>query len=281
MKKTLALISSGGGMTCSYSAGVIFALAEKYKLKEPDIAIGSSGSAGTLAYFVAGQYQSIKNIWTNLLNTKKVLNIIRFWKIFNIDYIIDDIFKIEEPLKTSNIYKSKTNLLIPFTNADSGKVEYFSNRETGDIFEALRATKAMPLVYGKLVKINNSHYCDTYLSSNVSLNLVKAKGLGAEKFLVIESSKRNPLIEKGLSLWTHTRNKQFRDEYKNELLHLPKMTYDQNIFVLKPESELKISTLDNKSMLLKETFELGYNETINNKLLKKFLEDFNKPLLSL
>ena len=98
MNGKLALILSGGGMTCAYSAGATVGLVDKYNFKNPDIAIGSSGGAGTLAYYVAGQYDAIRNIWTNLLATRKFINSLRFWKIIDIDYVIDVVFTKQEPL---------------------------------------------------------------------------------------------------------------------------------------------------------------------------------------
>jgi predicted patatin/cPLA2 family phospholipase len=56
MKKKKALIVSGGGMECSYSAGAVYKLVKKGFLKDLDIIIGGSGCVGTLSYLCAGQY---------------------------------------------------------------------------------------------------------------------------------------------------------------------------------------------------------------------------------
>ena len=112
IKSKIALITSEGGMSCSYSVGAIFGLMEKFNLIKPDIVIGSSGSTGTLAYYVAGQYNSIKNIWENLLSTDEFISFSRFKKIIDIDYLIDNIFKKQDKLDTDAIYQSKINFLI-------------------------------------------------------------------------------------------------------------------------------------------------------------------------
>jgi predicted patatin/cPLA2 family phospholipase len=62
MPNKLAIIMSGGGMSCSYGAGVTTALIEKFNIINPDIVIARSGSAGTGSYFISKQYDSIKNI---------------------------------------------------------------------------------------------------------------------------------------------------------------------------------------------------------------------------
>ena len=106
MKNKTAIIMSGGGMTCSYGAGSILALAEKYNLEKPDIVIAGSGNAGTLAYFVAQQYDSIFNIWSNLLATKKFIDLGRILKIIDIDYLIDEVFKKQAPIDEERVYSS-------------------------------------------------------------------------------------------------------------------------------------------------------------------------------
>lgn len=152
----IAIVTSEGGMSCSYSVGVILGLIDKYKLTDPDIIIGASGSSGILAYFVAKQYEAGRNIWENLLSTKKFISFSRWGKIMDIDYVIDEIFKKQEPLDIDAIKKSKIKLLIATTNLTTGDTEYFSNKD--DIFEALRASKAIVFFYGKKVQIGEYIY---------------------------------------------------------------------------------------------------------------------------
>src|SRR3990167_2695216 len=75
--KKIAIVASEGGMSCAYSVGAILALVEKFDLVNPYLVIGSSGSTGTFAYYVAGQYKSIRNIWENLLPSKKFISWLR------------------------------------------------------------------------------------------------------------------------------------------------------------------------------------------------------------
>ena len=77
----IAIVTSEGGMSCAYSVGVILGLIDKYKLTDPDIVIGASGSSGFLAYLVTKQYKEGQNIWANLLSTKKFISFSRWNKI--------------------------------------------------------------------------------------------------------------------------------------------------------------------------------------------------------
>ena len=164
MKEKIAIIVSGGGMACSYNAGVLIGLINKYRTFKPDIVIGGSGGAGISAYYISRQKKSLKNIWLNLLSDRKFINPFRFWKIINVDYLIDEIFKKQDPLDLDKVCFSKIKYFIATTNNKTGKVKYFSNKKKSNILEALRASMAIPIVYGKTVEIDGDRYCDSVLS---------------------------------------------------------------------------------------------------------------------
>lgn len=277
MKSKLAIVMSGGGVSCSYSVGVLLALAEKYKLKKPDILIAASGSAGTASYYAASQYSSMLNIWSNLLSTKNFINKLRFWKIIDINYLIDEVFKKQDKLNAKNILKSKINFLIAATNHNSGLVEYFSPKEH-DIFEIMRASKALPLAFGKSVKINNETYCDTFNSSCVELNILKAVELGANKVIAIDNSNSEGLSDYAFQLWLALKNKKFRSSYfeysrKRKEFRVPESA---GIIFLMPKNKLKITRLNNHKNLIDETIKQGYDETISNNDLRLFFGSLNR-----
>ena len=272
MKDKIAIITSGGCMACIYSAGAILALAEKYNLKEPSIVIGNSGSSGTLAYYAAGQHESIRNIWSNLLSTKKFINKLRLWKVIDIDYLIDVIFRKMDKLDMEKVYSSKTNLMIAATNYETGKVEYFSNKNKDNILEALKASKAIPLVYNKKVSINGKSYFDGAISASVEVNAMKAIEMGAEKLVIIDNEAPNPLSKILFLLWFSSKKRNFRKNYlefigKKRNFRIPKGV--KAIF-LRPK-KLKIKPLDNAPEILARAIKQGYDETANNKRLKAFL----------
>jgi predicted patatin/cPLA2 family phospholipase len=274
MKQKTAIIMSGGGMTCSYGAGSLLALAEKYKLKNPDIVIAGSGNAGTLAYFVAEQYDSIYNIWTNLLATRKFINPLRLLKIVDIDYLIDEVVKRQAPINEKRIYTSKIIHLIPATNVATGQVTYFSNQRKYNVFEAMRASKAMPVLYNKSVRIKNKEYCDSYISTSTKLNTLKAIKLGATKIIIIDNATSHLINHILFGIWFNLRSKKFKKNYQKNLRKIEKISFAKNIqiFYLKPERKIKISLLNNRHRALTQSLQQGFNETCENLALKKFLK---------
>lgn len=277
MNKKLAIIMSGGGLRASYNVGVILALAKEYNVTEPSILICGSGSAGTGSYYLAKQYDSIYNIWTNLVSSKKFVNLKRFWKLIDIDYLIDEVFKKQDPLNDKLVCSSKTKYLIPALNEKTGDLKYFDNSDRMDIFECMRATKAMPIAF-KLcpnIKIDGSYYCDSPISSNAEFHIKKAVELGAKKILIINNNfnKNHSIINFILFRWF-----SFQGIKKNYLKNFQELKDYQlptnvEIFTILPEKELKIKTLNNDKILLKNTIDQGYDETTNNERLRIFLRN--------
>lgn len=278
--KKLAIITSGGGMACSYGAGVASALVKEYGLTDPDIVIAGSGSAGTMSYFVARQYKLVTNIWSELLSTKKFINPLRFWRIMDIDYLIDTVFKIKAPLDTEQIYSSKINFLIPTTNYYTGDIRYYSNQNHDDIFEALRATKAMPIIYGKRVSIDGEEYCDSLLTSNTDAHIKKAIELGATHLIIVNTG--NPQTRRGLiyKLWLATRSSVFKQKYTSEENLVRDYVVPKNIQIATLTPNLKtVKRISNDKELLLDSIKCGYKDCRDNLRLKKLLNSYSSTRL--
>lgn len=265
---------SGGGMACSYGAGTLLALRQKYDFKNPDIIIAGSGGAGTAAYFVSGQYDSIKNIWSNLLSTKKFINLFRFWRVIDIDYLIDEVFKKQDILDKEKVFNSSINFLVPLTNAETGRVKYFSNRSKINIFEVMRATKALPILFNKSIRIQGKHYCDSYMATSLRHNALKAIELGADKLIIVDNEAHNVLKYTIFKILAVTKRGEFRDNYSRYLKEMASIEFPSNVQVifLEPKKRLKVTTLNNNQKMLKETIQQGFRETTRNRALKKLLE---------
>ena len=112
-----AWIFPGGSARAVYTAGALYALS-KMGLKRPDIIIAASGSAPTSLCYVSGQYEIIPKVWLECLSTRKFVSFWRFWKIVNIDYLVDFVLKDKNPLDMDKISGSDVLVYIPLTNKD-------------------------------------------------------------------------------------------------------------------------------------------------------------------
>ena len=247
-----AIILSGGGIEAAYDVGALFELKERGII--PDIIIAASASSGTAAYYVAKQYTGIR-IWEELLSDKHFINFWRMKKIVDIDYVIDDIFKKQEPLSESLVKESNITFLISATDVENGEVCYFSNRDNDyNVFESMRASMALPLVYRKTVSINSREYSDGLFSGSPYLHIKKAKELGADNIIVVDCIKKRPTVPIFLyKLYLLFKSKKFRETSLNYL----RMKNDtENVIIIKNQSKIG-SVLDNKKEFIKRLIAEG------------------------
>jgi predicted patatin/cPLA2 family phospholipase len=270
--KNIALVVGGSGMKSAYSGGALVALTKELKLTNPDIVIGSSGGSGGLPYYVAGQYDSIKRIWSELLATKKFISLMRVKRILDLDYLIDNVVKKVEPLNIEIVIGSKIKLLIPATDWITGEPYYFSNKD--DIYKAMKASKAIPGLFNEIIRINHRRYIDGQLSATVERNIQKAIDEGATKIIVIdvsESSLISKIFWKTYMLFVPKRlGRTVLAFLRNSFKHTPKKGVD--VFYITASQKIPAGTLSiNREDLIK-TFELGYNDVVQNKELREFLK---------
>lgn len=276
MKNKIAIITNGGGMKCSYSAGVLCAMAREYNFYNPDILVGSSGSAGSLAYYLAGQYDSIQNIWTDLLTNPKFISFKRIFKIMDIDYLIDTVFKQLEPLNIKKIKESNTKLFISVTELQTWNSKFTTN--TDDIFECLKASKAIPVITNKKVSINNIDCIDGSISSPFNVNINKAISEGADNIIIIKDTKGPTLLTKIffyiVSLFFNKNLKKALRTFCKSNFHQITPVQNKNIIIISPSKKLKIHVLNNKKQNLENSFFLGYKDLKNNIEFKKYFQKY-------
>lgn len=245
MKPKIAIVCSGGGMRCGYTGGVLVALAKKLNLTSPEIIIAGSGSAGFSLYYLTQQYESIKKIAVKLLSTPKFISYMRFGKIMDIDYLIDVVFKKQQPLDFKKLSLTKSNYYIPTRDLVKGNLRYFTNTDKVDVFEILRATKAIPFFYKRKITIDGSQYVDGSTTSSLKNMVSKAIEQGADKILVIDC--------------------------RSVMSRLPEYKEGQVFVISNPSIPSRILTRDSKK--LQKTYEMGYNDVANNRSLEAWLKD--------
>ena len=286
MSHKTCIVAEGGGLRASYGVGVVKALIEKYHITSVDMAIATSGSAGTLAYYAARQFDSIINIWTNLLSTWKFVsfrNVLFGNPILNVDYLIDVVFKQQDRLDIEALKSGPTELVIPVTNYNTGEAEYFSNRDAVDFFEVLRATKAIEIFYGKSVEIAGQKYVDGALS--VPIGITKALAAGATDIIVISTRPKGfkrshstferfitRLFTGGCPEGLKQRIRGYPDTYNSVMDIVGKEieTGERNIFLIQPQSEVVAGRLDNSREKLIRSVQQGYDDACQRTELSLF-----------
>ncbi len=173
-----ALVIQGGGMRGIYSAGAMTALAEIGLADSFSHIFASSSGAINGAYLLAGQTDLLIPGYAQYLNSKSPF--IRYWrlnKIVDIDYLVDNVLMHSTfPLDVKAVIESPTTLHTLLTNfhtaenvdIDSKRIR--ANDNSGHfLYEVLRATSALPLFYGRVIKINDVGYVDGGITDAIPL----------------------------------------------------------------------------------------------------------------
>ncbi|UCD56588.1 MAG: patatin family protein [Candidatus Hydrogenedentota bacterium] len=286
MNRKTCIVAEGGGLRASYGVGVVRALIEKFHITSVDIAVATSGSAGTLAYYVAQQFDSLVNIWTNLLTTWRFLslrNLLLGNSVLNIDYLIDVVFKQQDKLDVETLKRQPTELFIPVTNYRTGEAQYFSNYDDVDFFEVLRATKAAEISYGRPVEIAGQEYVDGALSAPIGIT--KAIDAGATDIIVISPNPKGFIRSRSIMerFTTGLFARRFPKSLRQTIEEHPE-TYNLNLDIIKreiemnerhvvliqPESKIATGTLGNSREKLMLTIEQGYADACRHEELNSF-----------
>lgn len=270
-----AWIFPGGSARAVYTAGVIYALSEM-NLPKPDIIIGCSGSGPTSLCYLSSQREIIKNVWCESLSDGNFLSFKRFWRIMDINYLVDFLLKKKFTLNVKGIKDSTITAYMPITDSLTGEIKYFSNKMDIDILEVARASVSVPfwtnLFSTRGVSINGRYYSDCPPAARFQLHTKKAISEGATRVIVFDNwhGEDNPSGYFFSKLFIRfMKNRKFRErqmEYFKEInsFEEPK---DINFHIFSPIRKLAMSRWNDDGGNAKKVFDRGYNETINNKKL--------------
>jgi len=262
-KEKVAIVTSGGGMKCAYSAGALVTLAKRLGITEPDIFISASGSVGAMFYYLAGQYDDIEKVWVRHVPSPQIAR--RFPPRLNLDYVIDEILKREVPLNEVALAKTKTKWFVPVTDLDTGHTEYVSNETWFDPYEVMRAAKAIPLLYGGAVRLGAKPYIDGDVSVNMVALIRKAREEGAKKIFVISNTTK---LTGGMRWFIRfmalisrpmIRQLVLNDMQRAEWDHLPG---DVEILVVSPTYPLPAGTLTFVRRKIAEAYQMGIDDLL-------------------
>ena len=161
----MALVVQGGGMRGVYSMGALAAIQELGASSAFTHLIGSSSGAINLAYFAARQADEAIEVYLDHLTSRRFVDIRRFRRVVDIDFLVDDVLKARCPLDVQALrtlgMSGASILHIALTQVATGETRYVTTADPDlDVYEALRATAAMPALYNRQVALRGELYVD-------------------------------------------------------------------------------------------------------------------------
>jgi predicted patatin/cPLA2 family phospholipase len=258
----VAIITSGGGMKCAYSAGVLLALAEQVKYEKPDIFVAASGSVASMFYFLAGQYEDIRRTWTRYLPTSAV---VRYFPLpaINLDYIIDTIFRVNVPLDEKKLSASPTRWSVPVMDVETGETEFIRSDTWFEPYAVMRAAKALPLLYNGHARLGGKVYMDGDISADICDLLMEAAAQGAKRIICITNPKQRTQLERMLIILNAYGS---RPVLRKALLRVlvPERNFclpaDIEVLSITPEYLLPAGLFTRGRREIVETFNMGYDD---------------------
>jgi predicted patatin/cPLA2 family phospholipase len=178
------LVVQGGGSRGIYSMGALQELQECGLANAFDHVFGASAGALNASCLLSGQTEEAVDSYLNDMTTSRFVNWLRFRKIVDVDFLVDQIMTARRGLCVDRILKSPSTLHVVLTDALTRRAHMVTNRDDQvDWVEVLRATMALPWLYGRAVPLNGRTYLDGCLVEPVPL--LRALAAGCTDILVV------------------------------------------------------------------------------------------------
>lgn len=230
--RKIVLVLYGGTMTSIRTVAVLNALSEFGLIYAFDEIYAVSAGFPAASFFLSGQAKELAQICLQDLSGKKFLNYLRFWRMFDSQYLLD-IFGTKGKLDTARLYSNKTKLYTGLYNLNRRKAEYLEIHDLpNDYFRLLEASVAAYFFRPGSVEINGMRYKDLPYRNHYHQNhFAQATKNEVTDVLVVFNYLRQ-------------RGKVF-----------PGST-PENVFDISPRSQWHLSRFDTRPEKLKEQYQL-------------------------
>jgi predicted patatin/cPLA2 family phospholipase len=164
-------------MRSIYSAGGAVALAQLGFSELFDEVYATSAGVMNAAYFLTNQPLLGITIYYESCTTALFMNPMRLWKILDIDYLFDQVIKVDKPLDVDNIISSPTRFFVAVIDKATGDGFLVDTRKTATpLLDVLKAATAMPVLYNRSVSVDGRFCIDGGLAIPFPLRQALARG---------------------------------------------------------------------------------------------------------
>lgn len=306
-KIEIGIYAVGCGVGSSYVHGVLQALneiSENFNLDNVKYYIASSGATPTVFNAPLGTLNKDGiDVWKSVSH-KKFINKYRLDRFFfgkpylDLDYLNEYIFKQVYKKSRDEINSIKPKIFIPVINLKTLKPEVFvnSNKEIvtlngkkvkvkdwrdENVFEVIKATQAIPILYNKPVKINGIDYIDGALIDDLYFKIKGNENIKKIYILTSKDSDNNKsslgwkviiyLISRYCKYFRNMKNPKVYDLLKDKHFYVKEKVTNKTLelgekgefLIINPSKKIKF--FDNNFNEIKKNINLGYNDVIANK----------------
>ena len=196
----LGLVVEGGGVRGIYSGGVMLKMQELGMASVFDNVYGESSGGPNCCYYLSGQGPMGIRVYLEDLLSPQFANPWRFWRMLDVDYVIDEVITKKRPLDQAAVLRSPSNLFISVTQGRSGASRVIDIKRDGvPLLTALRATAALVPLYDRFVEIDGEPFADGGIANPIGVR--KAIDHGCTHILVLIT--QSPNFELNPIPWQH------------------------------------------------------------------------------
>lgn len=167
----LGLVVEGGGMRGVVSGGMLAGLEQMRVRPAFDVVYGASAGAIGAPFFLADQAIYGLEIYYNRLNAADFIDYRRALAgspILSVDYLIDEVVRSDKHLAVDRVLEGATELKIATSAVDRNRCELLGGfDEPEELYRALRAAVALPLITGDPVEIDGRRFMDAALTEPI------------------------------------------------------------------------------------------------------------------
>lgn len=167
------LVLEGGGLRGAFVAGALGELAG-CDLRFSHI-FATSAAAASAAYMVAGQIDRALEIWRERTHGGQLISprhLLRGRGLMDIEGLVD-VFRGDLSLDADGVERSSTALRVAVTNCITGAADHVA-ATSSNVYELLKATMALPVVYGRVVPVDGVPYIDGGVADAIPLEAALA-----------------------------------------------------------------------------------------------------------
>jgi predicted patatin/cPLA2 family phospholipase len=179
--RRVALVIEGGGMRGVVSAGMAAAI-EQLGLRDAfDEVHGASAGAFNATFLLAGQAAYLTTLYQYGFGNPRFVSAVRALRggpAFDLDYVINHVWKHERPLRFEAVLSSGIELHCTATDADRAAiVDLTGLRDEEEIRCAMRASGRLPWLAGRPVRFRGMRLLDATLAEAIPIGVACASGV--------------------------------------------------------------------------------------------------------
>jgi predicted patatin/cPLA2 family phospholipase len=261
------LVIEGGGLRGAFCAGALEAL-DRLGHARPEALFATSAGGPSAAYLRTGQIHRAVQLWENRTHAHHLVSpwhLVKRRPLMDIDKLVD-CFRSQPALDIEQFDRPGPDVFITVTHCESARARHVKMTKS-NAFDLLTAGMALPLAYGRTVRVDGDDYIDGGLTDSIPIE--RALELGAERVLVVLTQptgyrkRRSKVAERAFALQYRRYPalvgafEQRFARYNGTLELVERLEAEGVISVLRPREALPASRMTRSRELILKTIQLG------------------------